>query len=307
MAKPTCPEYIAAGKKNDPAHLSMQGVACFETGDFSRALTYYGRALELAPTPMLHGAMGRAFHELGLYSLAAFYYNGYLEDVPTDSDGARRIRERLATLQEQETAASGKISIVSAPSKALVYLVMPNQDWFELGPTPLTISAKEGNYRFVIVEPDHHRQIHDVTIAGSADTIDLSADLIHENSTFDVSARQWRRAGAWTMVSSAPILLGGITLLVLGHQSTSRAKDYNPETTGHSLSQKRDLHDKGDTLQRWGIITTGIGGAGLLTGAILYSIGLSSSKRSEPAPLEEPAASIIPVLSPSQLGVRFTW
>src|SRR5690606_1540603 len=137
-------------------------------------------------------------------------------------------------------------------------------------------------------------------------------------STFDVTARQWRRAGAYTMFAGAPLVVTGVTLLVLGQHHHADASDYDPLLTGHSLEQKRQMYDEASRLQRWGIVTSGVGAAAMLTGAIIFSAGRTPAARTNTEGLDSgldgaqpdldaPKVSWQPYLSPLGVGINLTW
>lgn len=310
---PPCPAMIPISRQNDAAYLAIQGVKCFGAGDYSRAYALYNRAHQIDPNPTLYGAIGRVLHELGVYGLAAVYYNEYLEhrDI-SDVQGAEMIKSRLTQLDTLLEQQSGTIEVTSAPSQATVFMVLPNNDWLELGHTPLQLHTQTGKYQLIVVHDGFYRQKHNVNLSHNGKFVAVVADLVTENSTFDITARQWRRAGSWTMIAGAPVFLTGVTLLFVGNDDISTANKYSLDSTGHTLAEKRALADRGKSLRNWGIVTSSVGATAILTGAILYVKGskkdpVSTATTSQDSYKQKSTFSWTPVVGLDQVGLHFSW
>ncbi len=311
-AAQACPSIIPVSRKNDATYLSLKGVKCFEAQEFSRAYALYSRALELEPNATLYGAIGRVLHELGLYTLAASYYREYLDlSSSSDSTGTQLIQNRLRQLEEQLATQAGTIRVTSEPSQATVYLILPDQDWLELGPTPVQFAARTGRHKIVVVHDGFYRQHHTVNLNRNGKTAHVTAELVPEDAVFDITARQWRKAGTWTMISGSPVLLTGVTLLLVGTQDLATANSYSLGETGHTPAEKRTLINRGNSLRTWGIATASVGTAAIITGAILYINGNAPPAANAPSTRQnaqqQPAARLTPFWGVNQIGVQLSW
>ncbi len=311
-AEHACPSTIPSGRKNDAAYLAIQGVKCFDAGDYSRAYALYNRAQGLEPNPTLYGAIGRVLHELGIYELAAIHYHEYLQlNQSSDDNGTQMIRHRLAQLDELLEKQAGTIEVSSAPSQATVFMVLPNKDWLELGQTPLKLDAQTGKYQLIVVHDGFYRQKHDINLSRNGKTVSVHADLVTEDSTFNVNDRQWRRAGAWTMIAGAPVFITGVTLLLIGNNDRSTADSYSPDSTGYTPAERRALRDRGNDRRTAGIVVTSLGATAVLTGAILYATGSNASGAPSHTPADaskkKSPVSWNPVSGFDQVGVQLNW
>ncbi|MFU8802506.1 MAG: tetratricopeptide repeat protein, partial [Bradymonadaceae bacterium] len=310
-----CRTYVAPHQKTDVTALTLLGVACFEAGDYPQALHFYLAALEISDPIMLRAAIGRALHELGIYSAAKFFYEDYLTHAG-DVDGAQRIRERLRTLEKEIEEEGGSFYVTAIPPQATVYLVLDNGDWFELGTGSAEASLKSGKYQIQIRHPDYYPHQIDLNLREGTSQREVDVELVPSSATFDVTARQWRRAGAWTMGASTPLLIGGLTLLAASAQTSKSVSeidldDADRDTRDGLLLERQQRHDRADRLQFWGITGTAVGATGMLIGAVFYVSGRKSvSTDDEAVSLEGDGHSrrtAAPWIGPGQVGVTVSW
>lgn len=301
-----CQTHVAPHQQGDVSALTLLGVACFEAGNFPQALNFYLQALAISDPIMLRGAIGRALHELGIYSAAKFYYEDFLRHAG-EVEGAQRIQERLREVEEQIAEESGSFTLRPIPANATVYLILSDGNWFELGQGPTRATLKNGKYELLVHHPDYYPRRVRANLREGRDHQELEVELVPGGAAFDISSRQWRRLGGMTMGAATPFALGGVTLLVLGNQTEKTALSYDPETTGHSLEDRRAMHDKADRLQFWGIASAGVGVSGLLLGAIFYASGHRDSSP-DPEPMEpEAGIRITPAFGFGNIGVTVNW
>lgn len=300
-----CPRYTAPPHQDDAQQLIMKGVACFETGDYTWALTHYQRAYELDGDPFLLGAIGRSLHELGLYDPAMAHYRRFLdrEDIPS---GADRIRARVEELESDLDDDAGTVSIRTAPSGVTTYVVLNNGEWHELGATPADARLREGSWEFVFVEDDHrpHRVTADVS---RHEQQSLNEGLIARDSALVISSRARRRTAVWTMATSLVIGAAGGTMLVLSSQENAAAERLE-EGDFDELSdfdeRRRDHLDTARTTRFWGTVAAGVGATGLLAGGILFFSTPSPASVEDDEADQSAGLQLQPTVSPAQIGIR---
>jgi tetratricopeptide (TPR) repeat protein len=302
-----CPDHVSPMVKKDATALTLMGVACFEEGNYPRALQHYLEALDYDAPVTLLGAIGRALHEQGIYSGAKIYYEHYLRDAG-QADGAPRIRERLIEVNEQMARDGAELSIRMIPADASTHLVLEDGSWYQLGKGPMQVSLRQGDYEIVFTHPDYYPRRVNVRLKSGQAEHKLDVELVPGGAAFDVTARQWRRAGATTMAVAAPVTAAGVTLLVLGHLTESNAQAYDPATTGHSLEARARMHDRANTFETWGIVSCAVGVTGLLAGGVMYAMGRPAATAS----ISEEAIAVdkwrlLPHIAPGQVGFTLSW
>lgn len=257
--------------------LSLQGLHCFEAQRFDWALSHYRAAYSLSPDTVLHGAIGRSHHELGLFDLARDHYLAFLA-VEGQSPAGQRIRNRVGQLQEDELQQGARLRLQAGAPDVNVALILENGYWIELGPAPLELSLREGSYEFAFHKPGYRTTYRQVRLSAQ-ETEEVRLELISEDALFDISERTRKRAGAYTLGASIPITAAGITLLVMASQNRTAALELDQNFTDLSDydSRRREHLDRADTFQNWGTIGTGVGAAGVVIGALLLSSGSSGS------------------------------
>ncbi len=270
---PSCVTAIPSRDADSARQLTIYGLQCFEAQRYDWALTHYLAAYEIRPNADLRAVIGRALHELGLYEAARREYQAFLR-AEDDTPAAARIRQRINELDQAIEDESGSLHLTTSPPGATTYMLLDNGSWYDLGPTPSEHILREGTYRLRVDRDDYHPITRDVTVRRGRQEA-YHGDLIHESSTFDISDRRLRRAGAWTMISSVPVTATGITLLVLASQDTRAARELEDhfQDLDDYHDRRREHLDRANDLRFWGTVTTVAGATGLLAGALLFSAG----------------------------------
>lgn len=278
-----CSTYLDAEDRHDVEALTFQGVACFQAEEYAWALTYYTAAYDLDADLFLLGGIGRSLHELGIFELAVGYYQRFLrgDDIPS---GADRIHQRLDELDRAIDEEGATVSLRSSPSGVTAYVVLDNGHWYEIGPTPVEIKMRDGDYEFAFHAPGFRpRQLSKSIDTGESQ--EIRAEMVSEDAALNVSDRKRRIAGVWTMGAAIPATATGATLIALSMQNDDRGSLRTP-----------------------GTVVSAAGATALLTGAIIY---LSASSSDDPAPTDRPdqadarnALSVEPTVGINHLGLR---
>lgn len=304
----TCPPKIPLQSLQDAQDLTLYGVSCFEAKRYDWALTYYLQAFAIKPGPLLLGGIGRSLHELGLYGPAAAQYQAFLQTSPEPA-GADRIKNRVRQLEQAKHDDGATVELLSAPSNVRVHLILDNGDWFPLGQTPTKVLLRRGNYDFIFEDDALRPRQESIQLRAGQET-QITSELVHQSAPFDLSTRQWRRAGIWTMGASLPAAAAGLTLFLLSAQDRSSAKELEDHFADLQDFDRRrtELLDRADTYRTWSIITAAVGTTGLITGALLYLLPrpASSSSKDEQFGLELVTQNlrIQPLAGPNHVGLR---
>ncbi|MFB6351194.1 MAG: tol-pal system YbgF family protein, partial [Bradymonadaceae bacterium] len=123
-----CPKNLPPEEASDAKQLTLLGVSCFKVEQFAQAYTYYHRAYQIEQSDALRAAMGRSLHELGVYELAKFYYEDFLEGQSSDSGSVQKIRNRLGQLNDDIDGKGVRTKLQSLPPNATVHLQISNGD-----------------------------------------------------------------------------------------------------------------------------------------------------------------------------------
>jgi tetratricopeptide (TPR) repeat protein len=292
-----CVDYVSREQSRDAQLLAMRGVACFEAKQYARALSFYRRAQRINRDPLLDAAIGRAWDELGALDQASTHYRRFLRQAPAqDAEGRARIQERLRAL-DAELRQAATLSVEAWPSGAQVWLELPNAQREPLGQSPLQLRLRPGSYALLIERPEYYSQRHALSLS-SGEQRTLDAELVSHNATFNVSSRGWRRAGLWTMAVGAPLLVGGVTLSLLGDKTLEHARD---PLLDADETRRRELLDTGYSQQGWGLAMMCFGGAAVVTGAAFWLTGkLTEDEPNKPL-------SLTPMLAPHYAGFSLSW
>lgn len=278
-----CTTYVPELDTDDAHLMTLMGVACFEEGRYEWALVHYRRAYALSSDPFLLGAIGRSLHELGLYEPALAYYQKYLALEETPS-GADRIRRRVDELQEllAEDENVTVVELKSNPSGAAAHVVLDNGEWYYLDETPTAVQLRPGSYEFAFHGPGMRPTKQKLRVRDT-ETVQVEAELVSEDALFSVSTRKRRRAGFWLFAGSTAVTLSGLTMLGLSVHQSSAARQLDDHFDDLDDYDERRRHhlDRADTLWTWGIVTTIVGTAGLLTGSLLYALSGPSPVQSD--------------------------
>lgn len=259
-----CAEYVVPEERNDPSRLALRGVACFEAGQYLRALRHYRRARELSDANLLNAAIGRTFQELGYPFIARRYYRDYLNGPIEESDGRAKIEARLQSV-EAELADAARVRIESAPPGTTVFVVIENQHHEELGVTPLDLEMRAGRYDFVFERDGYVTHTSHVNVGSKQDRI-VRAELVAEGAAFSVSGRQLRRTGIIAMGAALPMLVAGPALYFVGRNERG-AVDELPQR------ERLDASRSAVTMQNVGIVLTAAGVVTLGAGLTVFLLG----------------------------------
>jgi tetratricopeptide (TPR) repeat protein len=295
-----CVDYLPRESQRDARQLAMRGVACFEAQQYARALSFYRRAQRINRDPLLDGAIGRAWDELGGLDQASTYYRRFLRVAPAqDAEGRARIEERLKAVEAEIKDGAARVNVEVWPTEADVWLALPNAQRELLGKTPLQVRLRPGEYTIQVEQRGYYGRRYALSLsAGETQTLD--AGLVSQDATFNVSARAWRRAGLWTIAVGAPIAITGGVLTALGGDNLEHARDPLLDETPE---RRRELLDTGYSQRAWGLGLLFLGGATVVTGSAFWLTGALTEDEPNTPPAK-PAAAIAPVIAPGWAGVR---
>lgn len=268
-------EYIPPESRQDATAMALRGLDCFRLGRFGQALTLYRLAYTRGADPLLEAAIGRSLHELGLWSAARGYYSLYLKNEQRDQDGRARIEERLVELDKQlELGATLTVNTSASGAKILLGPVGAGQHREDLGSSPSTSKLRPGVYEVRVEKKGYHTSVQEVELRPEQD-LTLDVELIPQHAAFTLTTRQYRRAGAITMLGAAPFVAIGGAVAIAGDDS-SRA-------TGFAMLFAGSL--------------------ALATGGALTALGYQRERQIE----REQNATLLPYASPKGAGITLTW
>ncbi len=278
-----CDDAVVPEAKRDAEELTLLGVACFREKDYGRALGFYRSAFAASSSKeaLLEGAIGRTMDELGLWSTARSYYRRYLRHEKSDSDGRRKIAERLKDLEREIDDRGAKITLRGDPTKTYVYMQLEDGHRESLGATPMSFVVAPGDYTLVFEKRGYYTRIQRVAVRDGQKTT-ISARLVSTDSTFDANALELQRTGVMTMGVSVPIIAAGVGLALWGQQDLNEARDLGQGQLNDRFEQRRvDLISSGNITQRVGLVTVVVGTATLFTGAGIALVGFNANKDDE--------------------------
>lgn len=294
-----CPRnVILSGTPSDADRLTLFGVACFKNEKFAQAYTHYRRAYEIEPSDLLRAAMGRSLHELGIYDVAEHHYSSFLEG--TEGPRAKKIQQRRDQLRRDIETSAAKVDLRSFPQNATVATRLPDGGWVDVGQTPTRVALAPGRYRFKFKRAGYRNRTLERDVPRSDEPTAVEADLYHRDALFDTTAHELKKTGFITVLSSIPFLAGGAVFFAVTKDKFDEAEDYTFRADYTPADQNR-LVAQGHRNQRIAIGLTGIGGATLLTGTILFLRGTALQPREESG--RSPAA-LRAVISPRFVGIR---
>jgi hypothetical protein len=325
-ADANCPEKATIPGQTSPDQYTLMGVACFKAKQYALAYTYYRRAYDETPSPLLTAAIGRSLHKLGIYHLAKHYYRRFLEtDAARNREtaaSADKIRQRLSQLQRDIRTHGRKVRLTSVPADARVSIPLSNGDWIPVGRTPATLMLAPGKYRFAFEHPDFRGRIRSLDLQQGDHADRLHTTLFHREAAFQTSGATWRRRGFITSLASIPLIATSGMLFGLSQSTYSSAENLSLDDP--ATVDKRDQMLLSATRMRgWGIGTAALGvstlGVGLamfvhgknLAPAPAYNLSQQSpggSPASDPSPdATSPGTALIPIFSPRGAGIRLIW
>ncbi len=290
-----CTSYIPPELSEDPNELALRGVACFESAEYLQALIFYREAYALSKSAPLRGAIGRALQELGYPDLAREYYAEYLKLQSPDTPGYQKIRQRMSIVEKRLREEAVEVELQTQPGSADAYVVLEDEYWEKIGKTPARVRLLPGDYRIVYRDDDYITQEELISVPSSDQPQTYRATLVPQESLFHSTGNSLRRWGVYTMIGAIPFAVAGGTFFVLSGQRSGEADDYQNEPN-FDPARRDELRDESESFQTWGTASMAVGAGLLLTGGVLYLIGVSSR------PDVESGTSLY--LQPGEFGVR---
>lgn len=293
-----CPRNLPPETASDAKRMTLLGVSCFKEEQFAQAYTYYHRAYEIEKSDLLRAAMGRSLHEIGIYEVAAFYYEAYL-DSNDSGKGADKIRRRMEQLEKDTDEKGVETQLKSFPPNSTVHVELTNGDWVKLGDSPTVVHLREGRYRFAYERPNYRRRHVRRRLTKAGNPVVVDAQLYHEKSLFKVTAHRWKRNAFVMSLASIPLIGGGVVFFGLTKDKFAEAEDYISDPN-YTPGRQNELVEQGHKYQRWAIGLSTLGGVTLLTAGALFLHG----KALEPKTAKSASAGMQPVVGPDFVGVR---
>jgi hypothetical protein len=253
----------------DAERVALRGVACFEAGEYVQALRHYRRAFEVSESPLLMGAIGRVFQEMGYPALAREYYNSYLLSDVGDKD---RIAERLADVEKKLNDDAVPVRIETNPPGARVYVVVSDEHWELAGESPLETRLLPGEYGLVVRREGFRPLETRIDVSEPDDPSNVSKqverlELSDPNALFDTGPRVWRERGITVILASIPFVAAGSTMLALGLGKESDSVELQ------SPDARDEMNQDASQLKTWGAASLAVGATGIVVGSIIYLLG----------------------------------
>lgn len=291
-----CQSYMPPEHRDDPDRLALRGVACFEQQEYLQALIFYREAYAISKSTALRGAIGRALQELGHPQFAREYFAEYLEAQSPDTPGYQKIEQRMKVVEQRLESEAVSVELNTVPAGAQAYLVLDDEYWEPVGTTPVTTRLLPGSYRAIYQREGYVTQEELIEVDASSSPR-KPAELIVQEDALYASQDRLRSWGFYTMLGSAPFLVGGGAFFVLAAQRSNEADDYQRDPA-FDPGRRDELRDSSQTFSTLGVVSTSIGVGALLTGLVLYLIGNTQGEETD-------AATVFS--SPSEVGFRVTW
>lgn len=301
--EPTCPETSVAPDRPSADEFTLMGVACFKSGEYADAYTFYRRAYDRSPSPLLTAAIGRSLHKLGIYHLAEDYYRQFLK---ADADqetaaSADKIRRRLHQLQSDIDDAGRSLQMTSVPSSAKVSVALDNGTWLHIATTPGSVTLESDSYRFAIRHPDYRAKIRQIDLTANGGSKTLQTTLFHREAGFNETGRAWKRRGTIAAYASIPVIATAGVLFGLSHAAQQNA-DYMALNDEDAIEKHNQLVLRSNRLSGWGIGFTAAGLTTLGVGTLMIVRGNQLTPSGAHA-----RGTVHPVVSPTSTGFRIIW
>lgn len=267
-----CTSIVPPEELGDAERVALRGVACFEAGEYIQALRHYRRAFEVSESPLLMGAIGRVFQEMGYPALAREYYNSYLL---AEVDEKEKISARLADVDKKLDAEAVPVRIESNPPGARIFIVMSEDHWELAGDAPIETRLLPGKYNLVARRDGYKPLETSIEVPERDDPVNVKKsvsklELEDPNALFDTSKREWHERGMTVILASIPFVAAGSTMLAIG---LGKEKD-SVELT--SPQARDEMNRDANRLKTWGAASLAVGATGVVVGSILYLIGNQS-------------------------------
>jgi tetratricopeptide (TPR) repeat protein len=267
--KLTCSSFVPPEELGNAERVALRGVACFESGEYVQALRHYRRAFEVSESPLLMGAIGRVFQEMGYPALAREYYNSYLLAEVSEKE---RIAQRLADVEQKLQDEAVPVRIETNPPGARVFLVVSDDHWELAGESPIETRLLPGEYGIVVRREGFRPLEGAVKVEKPSDPSNVKKqvtrlELSDPNALYDISPRVWRERGITVIITSIPFVAAGGTMLALGLGKES-------DSVALQTPEARDqMNQDASRLKTWGAASLAVGTTGVVVGSVLYLLG----------------------------------
>ncbi len=259
---------VKVDKKKLAKQYVDSGLAAQAAGDYDTALTFYSKAYEQVPHPLLLFNMAQAHRLAGRATLARDFYLKYLEAEPSGLQ-ARTSRDWLAVLEGQIAAEARKLNEAKRAEEAR--------------------QAEEARRAEEAKRAEEARRAEQAAAARAAEQQRLAQER----------ARKEERASAGSGLRLGGMLAGGAGVAALGAGVffQLRASSLSDELSEPGATYDAGKDDDGKAAEQWMIISYAAGGALLAGGAALYYFG----HRARASSAERMA--IIPSFTPDSVGL----
>ena len=289
-AEPTAEQREAARVAYD------RGRKLFAENKFADARAAFQEAYDNVPNPIVLVSIGECQLRLGNYEDSHDAFTRYLQGRPDAPDRAD-VEKKLAEI----VAMPATLVITTAPAGAAVKV--DGQDSGKV--TPAEIQLPRGQHTLEL-QLAGHTAITEPLSAKAGVRHELHAELqpvpappppvvVAPPPPPDPPPEPPTEAIWITGVIGATGIVAGT---VLGFMALSERSDYDANPTSGSA-------DRGERLALFADVAFGVGAMGALTALVLYVTSDDAPEASpgEGEPASEPAASIAPVIGPTQIGV----
>jgi hypothetical protein len=253
--------HAAEGRREAKAHAD-RALREYNLGSFEEAISEFGKAYEIEPSPILLFNIGLAHRHLEHFDRATFFFRRYLNetgpDAPSRADAQRYIQE-----MEAKTAAANK---GTEPAPAAV----PTTGGTSATPTPTP--ANGGPSAATPPQPvTGSPSVAPTTPQAGTPTTPAPNPPASQNTP-------WLRTAAW--------ISGGVAVAALGAgigfqlASSSNLSDFNSgcgvlngsimPTGTDTQAQCVSFHDSWSSDKNWAIAGYAVGGAFAVTSAVLF-------------------------------------
>jgi len=265
----------AEGRREAKAH-AEHAIREYNLGNFEDAVSDFGKAYEIEPSPILLFNIGLAHRHLGNFDRATFFFRRYLNETgpnaPSRTDAQRYIQE-----MESKIAAGNKgpdTATTAAPAAG--------------GPTPPQTSTFPKNEASAVPPPQTANDSPPVSPAGPQIGLGMTPVANPPVS----SNTQWLRTAAWISGGIGVAALGGGIAFQLA--SSSNLSEFNSgcgvlpdgsimSTGTNTQAQCVSLHDSWSSDKHWGIAGYAVGGVLAVTSAVLFLTSRPKSAGAETA------------------------
>lgn len=271
----SCQSFVPPEELHDAQRAALRGVACFEERQFIQALRHYRRAFEVSESPLLMGAIGRVFQELGYPALAREYYKSYLL-AKTDRSGEEKIASRLDDVEKELAENAVPTRIETDPPGARVYFVIEKEHWELAGESPVEMQLLPGSYDIVIrrdgfVPTEETLVVRERTSPENITGNSAVYELADPQAVFETSGREWRERGIATTIVAIPFVAAGATMIAIGMGKETDAVEISDPM------MRDDINGDASMLKTWGAASLAVGATGLVVGGVFYLLGLDGS------------------------------